>query len=230
MSVESSAQPFSESPRGVFVTGTDTEVGKTVVSAALLRRLCGRYWKPVQTGPECDHDLPAVQRLTGLPGRHFAPSFVCYPDPLSPHEAAKRVGQRLDFAAIDFPAIDCPASHDLFWIVEGAGGALVPLDDDHVMTDLMQKLGLPVVVVARSTLGTINHSLLTLEALRTRGLTVAGVILNGPENTANKAAIEQFGQVAVLAELPLLDRITAPALETLMPRLDRAADALTGRA
>lgn len=225
MSVESSCESSSTAPRGVFVTGTDTGVGKTVVSAALLRRVRGRYWKPVQTGPECEHDLPAVQRLTGLPARHFAPSFACYPDPLSPHDAAKRVGQRLDFAAIDFPV-----SHDLFWIVEGAGGVLVPLDDDHVMTDLMQKLGLPVVVVARSTLGTINHSLLTLEALRTRGLTVAGVILNGPENPANKAAIEQFGQVAVLAELPLLDRVTASALESLMPRLERAADGLMGRA
>ena len=230
MSVESSCESSSTAPRGVFVTGTDTGVGKTVVSAALLRKLCGRYWKPVQTGPECDHDLPAVRRLTGLPARHFAPSFASYPDPLSPHDAAKRVGATLDFPAIDFPAIDCPASHDLFWIVEGAGGALVPLTDEHVMTDLMQKLGLPVVVVARSTLGTINHSLLTLEALRARGLTVAGVILNGPENPANRAAIEQFGQVAVLAELPLLERVTAAALDTLMPRLDRAADALMGRA
>ena len=220
MSIESSYEP-STAPRGVFVTGTDTGVGKTVVSAALLRRLRGRYWKPVQTGPEHDHDLPEVQRLTGLPARHFAPSFASYPDPLSPHEAAKRVGQRLDFAAIDFPA-----GHDLFWIVEGAGGALVPLDNDHMMTDLMQKLGLPVVVVARSTLGTINHSLLTLEALRTRGLTVAGVILNGPENPANKAAIEQFGQAPVLAELPLLDGVTASILDRLMPRLDQAADVL----
>ena len=226
MSVESSSPPTA--PRGVFVTGTDTGVGKTVVSAALLRRVRGRYWKPVQTGPECDHDLPEVQRLTGLPARHFAPSFASYPDPLSPHEAAKRVGQRIDFAAIDFPAIDCPTSHDLFWIVEGAGGALVPLDDDHLMTDLMKKLGLPVVVVARSTLGTINHSLLTLEALRARGRTVAGVILNGPENPANKAAIEQFGQVAVLAELPLLDGVTASALDAVMPRLDQAADVLMG--
>ncbi len=224
MPVESSCESSPTAPRGVFVTGTDTEVGKTVVSAALLRRLRGRYWKPVQTGPECDHDLPAVQRLTGLPACHFAPSFVSYPDPLSPHEAAKRVGTMLDFAAIDFPA-----GHDLFWIVEGAGGALVPLDDDHFMTDLMQRLGLPVVVVARSTLGTINHSLLTLEALRTRGLDVAGVILNGPQNTANRLAIEQCGQVEVLAELPILDRVTAPALEKMMPRLDRAADILTGQ-
>ena len=115
-----------------------------------------------------------------------------------------------------------------FGLSRGAGGALVPLDDDHMMTDLMKKLGLPVVVVARSTLGTINHSLLTLEALRIRGLTLAGVILNGPDNPANKAAIEQFGQVPVLAELPLLDGVTASALDAVMPRLDQAADALMG--
>ncbi|WP_343559606.1 dethiobiotin synthase [Kiloniella sp. b19] len=211
--------------RGIFVTGTDTEVGKTFVSAALTRKLQAHYWKPVQTGPVEDHDQPTVQRLSGLPDSHFSACHSIFPDPLSPHEAAKRVGKTLDFASVDFPAVE----GDPFWLVEGAGGALVPLDDTHLMTDLMKVLGLPVVIVSRSGLGTINHTLLTLEALRSRAIEVAGVIMNGPENPANREAIENYGKVEVLAELPRLDTVTSKTMESLMPHLDHAADILVKR-
>ncbi|KLN61162.1 hypothetical protein WH96_08355 [Kiloniella spongiae] len=207
---------------GLFVTGTDTEVGKTFVSAALVKSLTASYWKPVQTGPDQDHDTPEIQRLTGIAERSIYPCSYSFPDPLSPHEAARRVGQTIDLSNINLPSI----SEDEFLIVEGAGGALVPLNDQFMMTDLMVKVNLPVVIVARSGLGTINHTLLTIEALKSRGLTLAGVIMNGPENRGNREAIEEYGTVPVVAELPRCESVTAESIVGLMPRLQRFSESL----
>lgn len=181
---------------GVFVTGTDTGVGKTVVSAWLTRSWDADYWKPVQSGTSDEWDSDAIDLLAPRAVRH--PSTYALAAPLSPHEAARLEGVVIDLERFHLPATRRPL------VVEGAGGALVPLNDDALMVDLMVRLGLPVVVVARSSLGTINHTLLTLEALRARRLDVAGVVMNGPRDPANRAAIERFGRVRVLAELPIL--------------------------
>jgi dethiobiotin synthase len=189
--------------RGVFVTGTDTGVGKTVVSAALLARYRGaRYWKPIQTGP--DNDTAEALRLSSssrdaayLHGARLA-------DPVSPHLAAKRAGTRIDLPFLTMTVKQFEGA----WIVEGAGGALVPVNESDLMVHLMERLGLPVVVVARTTLGTINHTLLTLEALRARRLDVAGVVMVGDANADNRAAIEQYGNVAVLGEMPRFENLT----------------------
>ena len=161
--------------RGVFVTGTDTGVGKTVVCAALMHRYrrlrprsdasraMVRYWKPVQTGIERGDDTREVQRLGGCSPREILQDGVRLRRPLSPHLAARLSGVTIDIRTLlDGLAAQPPSSR---WIVEGAGGALVPINDSELMTDLMVRLALPVVVVARSRLGTINHTLLTLEAL-----------------------------------------------------------------
>lgn len=199
--------------RGVFVTGTGTDVGKTVASAWLARGLCADYWKPIQTGVAgsdlAGADAAEVARLA--PGVRIHPSAVVLPDPLSPHEAARRAGLRIDPAALILPATQNPL------VVEGAGGALVPINETFLMADLMQRLGLPVVVVAHTGLGTINHTLLTLEALRSRGLAVLGVVLSGAPDAANRAAIEHFGRIAVVGELPRLPTVTAQALAALPP-------------
>ncbi|OIQ87272.1 ATP-dependent dethiobiotin synthetase BioD [mine drainage metagenome] len=181
---------------GVFVTGTDTDVGKTMVSAWLVRSWRADYWKPVQSGVSQGADAEVIRRA--WPEVHAHPSTYLLPEPLSPHEAAARDGVSIRLGAFTLPETERPL------VVEGAGGVLVPLNDHHLMTDLMKHLGLPVVVVARSGLGTINHTLLTLEALRNRRIGVAGVVLNGPPHPANRAAIEHFGKVAVIGELPLL--------------------------
>ncbi|HLN24301.1 MAG TPA: dethiobiotin synthase [Patescibacteria group bacterium] len=184
---------------GVFVTGTDTDVGKTMVSAWLVRSWRADYWKPIQSGTDDCWDADVIRKVA--PDSHVHPSTYALKAPLSPHEAARLEGVTLRGEMFRLP----PTQHPL--VVEGAGGALVPINDDEVMADVMLRLGLPVLVVARSGLGTINHTLLTLEALRHRGLTVAGVILNGPPNPANARAIEQFGKIPVIAELPPLDGI-----------------------
>jgi malonyl-CoA O-methyltransferase len=204
--------------RGVFVTGTDTGVGKTVAAACLVRAWGADYWKPVQTGlAEEAGDSATVAELAGLPPDRIIPPCYALQAPLSPAAAAALEGVAIDLSAFAVPEGDAPL------VVEGAGGVLVPLTADSLIIDLMVRLGLPVVVVARSTLGTINHTLLTLEALRWRVLPVAGVILNGPPNPANRAAIEHYGRVRVLAELPArpgLDAGTVAELARHIPPLE----------
>jgi dethiobiotin synthase len=198
--------------RGVFVTGTGTGVGKTVVSAALLHRYGApslRYWKPVQTGTLQDDDTSSVMALSGCGPSGVLDAGVRLPQPVSPHLAARLEGQ-----VIRVPELveRITRESDAVWVVEGAGGVLVPLDDDTTIAVLMQALALPVIVVARSDLGTINHTLLTLEALRTRALRVAGVVMVGAPHPENRAAIEHHGKVAVLGELPPIDPLTADDL------------------
>jgi dethiobiotin synthetase len=198
----------------LFVTGTDTNIGKTIVSAWLALHLHADYWKPVQSGLDDGETDPAcVQRLAGLPPQNILRPVYSLREPLSPHEAAHREGITIDMAAIDRPQT---ARH---LVVEGAGGVLVPLNDHAMIVDLIRHLGLPAVLVARSTLGTINHTLLSLRALRQFGVPVLGVILNGPPMPHNRTAIEQFGKVTVLAEIPPLDPLNTAALQAIKPRL-----------
>jgi len=169
-----------------------------------------RYWKPVQTGIERGDDTREVQRLGGCSPRELLQEGVRLRRPLSPHLAARLSGVTIDIQTLlDGLAAQPPASR---WIVEGAGGALVPINDSELMTHLMVRLALPVVVVARSRLGTINHTLLTLEALEARSLAVAGVVMVGGRNLENRRAIEAYGRVRVLGELPRLDPLTPRAL------------------
>jgi dethiobiotin synthetase len=211
--------------RGLFVTGTDTGVGKTVTSAALLLRFRSavrlRYWKPVQTGIEQDDDTATVRHLAACRDEEILAEGVRLPRPVSPHLAARWSGQTI--AVGDLIHLIHSHSGPAAWIVEGAGGALVPLSDTELMTDLMQALALPVLVVARSSLGTINHTLLTLAALRARDLSVAGVVMAGDPNPDNRAAIEHYGDVPVLGEMPLWnpldrDRLAAWAATSLDPQ------------
>jgi dethiobiotin synthase len=193
--------------RGVFITGTDTGVGKTVVSAALMARYTSaRYWKPIQTGP--DDDTAEVQRLSSCARDRVHLHGVRLPDPVSPHLAARRANTRIDLSFLTDAVKECVGS----WIVEGAGGVLVPVNESDLMVHLMQRLGLPVVVVARTALGTINHTLLTIEALRARKLAIAGVVMVGDPNADNRAAIETYGGVKVVAEMPRIDPVNPAAL------------------
>jgi dethiobiotin synthetase len=186
----------------LFVTGTGTEVGKTVVSALLLARYPGAsYWKPVATGSRLDRDTATVGGL--VPETEILPESYLFAEPLSPHLAARLEGARIDPARLlaDF-AHYRGRPRDRPLVVEGAGGLLVPLDDNgFLIADLIAALELPSLVVAHSGLGTINHTLLTLEALRRRDLPVAGIVLNGPRNPENRRALERLGGVEVIAEI-----------------------------
>jgi malonyl-CoA O-methyltransferase len=189
----------------VFVTGTDTGVGKTVVAAALTLAMDAFYWKPVQTGDQEGADADFVCENALVAKARIVPSAHSYRAPLSPHLAAALENRHIALSDFTLPTVR-PL------VVEGAGGVLVPLNDEHLMVHLIQALHLPVLVVARSTLGTINHTLLTLEALRSRGVTVAGVVMNGPVNIDNKMALEKYGRIFVVAEIPHFDKIDADVL------------------
>jgi dethiobiotin synthase len=203
--------------RGIFVTGTDTGVGKTVVSAALMIRYPGsRYWKPIQTG--LDDDTAEVLRLSDSPREAAYLHGVRLPDPVSPHLAARRKNTRIDLAFL----VEAVKESDQAFIVEGAGGVLVPVNESDLMVHLIERLALPVVVVARTTLGTINHTLLAIEALRARRLIVAGVIMAGDPDPDNRAAIEHYGSAAILGEMPKFQPLSAANLRDWAARsLDR---------
>jgi dethiobiotin synthetase len=192
----------------VFVTGTDTNAGKTLISSWLCSHTGAAYWKPFQTGiaETADSDREMVKRLTSV---RLHPEAYRFRNPLSPQAAAAAEGVN-----IDVDNIVLPVENRL--IIEGAGGVLVPLTRDVLLIDLIQKWCFPVIVVARSTLGTINHTCLTLEALERRNIPVLGVIMNGPPNASNRQAIENFGRVCVLAEFPFLATLSPKALATLV--------------
>ena len=201
---------------GVFVTGTDTGIGKTLVAACLVRAWQADYWKPLQTGLDEDPgDSVVVGTLAGGATRVHPPALELQA-PLSPEDAAALEHVEFDPDVLRLPDGQAPL------VVEGAGGVLVPIGRGQLMTDLIARLGLPVVLVARSGLGTINHTLLSLEALRRRGIRVAGVVLNGPPSPGNRAAIERHGDVRVLAEIPWqagLDAAAIGRLAAMMPGL-----------
>jgi malonyl-CoA O-methyltransferase len=192
--------------KGFFVTGTDTGVGKTVVAALLCRLLEADYWKPIQAGTEGETDSDLAVRLIAGAGGWVHPPRHTLRRPRSPHEAETHEG--IAIALDDFRLPESPRPI----IVEGAGGVLVPLNRSATMADLMTRLGLPVLVVARTKVGTINHTLLTLEALRVREIAVAGAILNGASDPLNRDAIEAFGGIHVLAEVPVFPSLDARAL------------------
>jgi dethiobiotin synthetase len=200
--------------QGFFVTGTDTDVGKTLVSAWLMTHFDADYWKPVQAGSEPETDSATVRRLAEVPPQRILPETYLLAAAMAPHEAARREGLTLDLAKIGPPDTGRPL------VVEGAGGLLVPLTEREFVIDLADALELPVILVARSTLGTINHTLLSLEALRRRSMTIAGVVINGPETPHNRAAIERYGQVEVIAEIPWLESIDRTVLCEIKPELD----------
>jgi dethiobiotin synthetase len=209
--------------RGFFLTGTDTGVGKTVTAAALLHRLRStrptRYWKPIQTGIEQDDDTATVLRLTGCDAGAVLDRGVRLAHPLSPHLSARLRGIRITVdQVVDMAASELDGGN---WIVEGAGGLLVPINEQELMADLIARLALPVVVVARSTLGTINHTLLTLEALRARSLPIAGVVMVG-RNVENRQAIEDYGRIPV-SELPILTPLTPATLQAAAADFDAGA-------
>jgi dethiobiotin synthase len=200
--------------RGIFITGTDTNVGKTVVAAALMQRYRSvaalRYWKPIQTGIEKDNDTTVVRWLGACTDEEVLDEGYRLPRPLSPHLSARLSNKRIEVDNLLRLIGEHPPT--VSWIIEGAGGLLVPLNEQTLLPALIAQLNLPVLIVARSGLGTINHTLLTLEALTARMITTAGVIMVGNFHPENRETIEQFGQVPVLAEMPLIKNLNPNTL------------------
>lgn len=187
-----------EFPENFFVTGTDTGIGKTLVSAMLMSVLDATYWKPIQAGLDEETDTEFVKRISEVDSFRIVSERYRLETPMSPHGAAD-----IDGLSISLNDFELPEFNTKHLIVEGAGGLMVPINWEDTVLDLIELLKLPVLLVARSSLGTLNHTLLSIEALRARNIEVFSVILNGEKHQSNKETIEHFGKVPVFEVEPL---------------------------
>ena len=195
-----------------FITGTDTDVGKTIACAWLMLHMNANYWKPIQSGLE-QKDIDAVKKYTALPDERFFPSALELTQPLSPHESAKRDNIEISLHDFALPQSDRPL------IIEGAGGLLVPINKQCFISDLIKHLNVPTIIVCRSGLGTINHTLLTLEALRVNRINIKGIIMSGEKSPHNREALEEYGHAPIIAEIDFLSDITPEALKDIQPEI-----------
>ncbi|MFD1143924.1 dethiobiotin synthase [Larkinella insperata] len=173
-------------PLQFILAGVGTEIGKTVVSSIVVEALQADYWKPVQSGALEDSDTETVRRLISNTVSRFHPEAYRLREPLSPHAAAAIDGVQIALSAFSVPQTD---NH---LVIELAGGLMVPLNDRDLNIDLVQQLQLPVLLVSKHYLGSINHTLLSVEALQRRGIPVLGLIFNGPETPASEDFILQY--------------------------------------
>ncbi|WP_232303331.1 ATP-dependent dethiobiotin synthetase BioD [Paracoccus sp. 228] len=214
-----------------MITSTGTDVGKTVFAAGLCGLIGAEYWKPVQSGLAGNVENDAISADRGnaaqpgtdraeverLSGARTHPEAALLPQPLSPHRAAELAGVTLD------PAGWTPPDAARL-VIEGAGGALVPVTRHVLFADLFARWQVPVIVVCATGLGTISHSLTALESLRARGVPVHGVAFVGPANDDNMATIGDLGRVRVLGRLPLLDQLDRDSLTAAMRAAFSAGD------
>lgn len=195
-----------EFPKEFFVTGTDTGIGKTFISGMLMSALDATYWKPVQAGLDEETDTEFVQRVSDADQSRIIPERYQLETPMSPHAAAD-----IDGVKISLNDFELPEYETKHLIVEGAGGLIVPINWEETVLDLIEQLNIPVLLVARSSLGTLNHTLLSLKALRDRGIEVFAVVLNGEKHPSNKETIQRFGEVSVF-EIEPLEKISSESL------------------
>ncbi|MEH2510442.1 dethiobiotin synthetase [Nitrobacteraceae bacterium AZCC 1564] len=210
--------------RHLVVAGTDTGIGKTVFSAALAGALNAFYWKPIQSGLEDETDTQAVLRLSEIPSTHVIPELYRLKTPASPHLAAELDGIAIDPARLVLPTVPGTV------VVEGAGGLMVPLTRQTTYIDQMARWGAPVVLCARTTLGTINHTLLSVEALRHRGIPLLGVAFIGDEHPDSERTIVEMGNVKRLGRLPSLAVLTQDTLRAAFAENFAVDDFLNGAA
>lgn len=191
----------------IVVTGTDTEIGKTVLAAALADQLGACYWKPIQSGLDGETDSEIVARLVGLSSDRILPERYRLKTPVSPHQSAA-----IDGVDLDARELVVPDTGGRPLVIEGAGGLMVPLDPSTLYIDVFARWRIPVVLCARTTLGTINHSLLSVEALRRRDIDVLGIAFIGDGHPESERAICEVGRVRRLGRLPRLSPLTQGTL------------------
>lgn len=200
-----------------FVSGIGTDVGKTVASSALVEAMNADYWKPVQSGELDNSDSMKIKSLISNSKTTIHPETYRFELPASPHLSAMKENVGIDLDKFEVPETD----NDM--VIEGAGGLLVPLSDKHLIIDLIEKLNVPVILVIRSYLGSINHSLLSIEALKSRNIELAGVVYSGSPNAESERIISVFSGVPVLGKLPELSELTAKSVSEAATHIDLSA-------
>lgn len=211
-------------PIQLIVAGIGTEIGKTVVSAVLVEALNADYWKPIQSGGLDDSDTDAVKRLIRNPVSRFHPEAYRLTQPLSPHAAAE-----IDNVIIELNSINVPKT-DNSLVIELAGGLMVPLNNQELSIDLVQKLGLPVVLVSKNYLGSINHTLLSVEACRTRNIPLLGILFNGETVAATESFILHYTGLPCIGRIGQEQQITPEIIrryaDLLLPGLNQLVESL----
>ena len=199
--------------KGFFITGTDTGVGKTFFASILMKKYNFDYWKPIQTGKFIENDTFYIKQNIGIKKNRFHEPIYSFKKPLSPHLASSYEKISINMKKIKKPNSNRPL------IIEGAGGILVPLNKKNLLIDLIKKCKFPVIVVSKSILGTINHTLMTLEILKKNKINIFGVILNNIKNKKegdeNAKSIEDFGNIKVLGQISSINNVTKKKIETL---------------
>ena len=185
----------------LFVTGIGTDVGKTIISAILTQKLQADYWKPIQAGELNNTDSMKVTQWVENSTSVIHPESYCLTQPMSPHAAAERDGINIDLNKIVSPE----TTHNL--VIEGAGGLMVPLNYHDLVIDLIPHLQAQAILVSRHYLGSINHTILSIEALRARNIHIAGIIFNGDENRDTESIIESISGVPLLGRIPEIDNL-----------------------
>lgn len=196
--------------KNLFVTGIGTDVGKTVIAATLVEALQADYWKPAQAGELDNTDTHTVKRLVSNEKSHFFDERYRLKEPMSPHAAAELEGIEINLSDFELPKTDNRL------IVEGAGGLMVPLNSKgDLIIDLIKHVDLAVVLVSRNYLGSINHTLLSVEALQNREIEIAGIIFNGEPNKATEDVILRYTGLRCLGRVPQLRQVDTTTIESL---------------
>ena len=196
------------------ICGTDTDIGKTLISSFFVRGLNSFYWKPIQSGIESETDSQAVERLAKVNKAKIINEAYIFREPVSPHWAAE-----IDQKVINLQLLNLPNVVDSL-IVETAGGLMVPITRNHLQIDQIKKWDIPVILVCKSGLGTLNHTLLSIEALNKRNIKILGLVINGKKHLDNPKTLSEFSRVPIIAEFPYIEKPDSNNLDILWEELD----------
>ncbi|MFN4234840.1 MAG: dethiobiotin synthase [Bacteroidia bacterium] len=188
--------------RKIFITGIGTDVGKTVVSAIVTEALQADYWKPIQTGSYISCDADTVRNLISNTKTKIHPEVYKLEQPLSPHAAAELENVKISLSEIELPKTDNTL------VIEGAGGIMVPLNDHEFILDIIKKFNAETILVIQNYLGSINHSLLSIDCLKKHQINILGIIFNGPPHKMSEDIIKKYSQLPILAHIGKEPKIT----------------------
>ena len=197
-----------------IICGTDTDIGKTLISSFFVRGLNSFYWKPIQSGIESQTDSQTVKTLAQVSKDKIIKEAYVFTKPLSPHWAAEIDHETINFDMLRLPKVNGPL------IVETAGGLMVPLTRNFLQIDQIKQWNLPVILVCKSSLGTLNHTLLSIEALKRRNIEILGLVVNGEKHLDNPKTLVEFSGIPLITEFPHIKKMDSNNLDILWKELD----------
>ncbi len=196
------------------ICGTDTDIGKTLISSFFVRGLNSFYWKPIQSGIDSETDSQAVERFSKVKKTKIIKEAYIFREPVSPHWAAELDQKVINFQLLNLPTVDGAL------IIETAGGLMVPITRNFLQIDLIKKWDVPVILVCKSGLGTLNHTLLSIEALNKRKIKILGIVINGKKHLDNPKTLKEFSNLPIIAEFPYIQKIDSNNLDILWEELN----------